>query len=74
MTLCQLPSNQSNLEYEKRKESLDVREVLQKDNTNFGQLELKADSGFFTTQDLKDYLSCYHLQHPFFVAVLIVPP
>ncbi len=54
--------------------NLDVRQVLQQNDQNFQKLEIIADMGFFSVEDLEDYLVEYHQLHPNFAAVLIVPP
>jgi len=54
--------------------NLEVEEVLQYNNEEFQKIELIADLGFFTVEDLESYLASYHCQHPIFAAVLIVPP
>ena len=54
--------------------NLKVKEVLQYNNEEFQKIELIADLGFFTVEDLESYLARYHCQHPTFAAVLIVPP
>ena len=54
--------------------NLDVRQVLQQNDQNFQKLKIIADMGFFSVQDLEDYLVQYHQLHPTFAAVLIVPP
>ena len=62
----QLPAQQPNLE---------VRQVLQQHNhEQFQKLEIIADLGFFSVQDLDDHITQHHHQHPRFAAVLIVPP
>lgn len=62
----QLPAQQPNLE---------VRQVLQQQNNEqFQDLEIIADLGFFSVQDLEDHITQHHHQHPRFAAVLIVPP
>ena len=54
--------------------NVEVKEVLQYNNEEFQKIELIADLGFFTVEDLESYLARYHWQHPTFTAVLIVPP
>ena len=54
--------------------NLDVRQLLQQNDQHFRKLKIIADMGFFSVQDLEDYLTQYHQLHPKFAAVLIVPP
>lgn len=55
--------------------NLDVRQVLQQNNGNFQGLRITSDTGFFTTQDLEDFLiQTVQQQQQSFFAVLIVPP
>ena len=54
--------------------NLEVKEVLQYNNYEFQKIELIADLGFFSVEDLESYLASYHCQYPTFAAVLIVPP
>ncbi len=42
----------------------DVKQVLQQNDQNFQKLEIIADVGFFSVEDLKDYLVAYHQLHP----------
>ncbi|KAJ7321181.1 hypothetical protein OS493_035352 [Desmophyllum pertusum] len=46
-----LPPNQPNL---------DVKAVLQKKEASFQNIEMVADMGFFSSQDLEDYIVQYH--------------
>ena len=54
--------------------NMEVKEVLQYNNEEFQKIELIADLGFFTVEDLESYLARYYWQHPTFAAVLIMPP
>ena len=53
---------------------MDVKQVLDQKNENFHKLAMIKDTGFFSSQNLQDYLANYHDQNPKFAAVLIVPP
>ena len=48
--------------------NVEVKEVLQYNNEEFQKIELIADLGFFTVEDLESYLARYHWQHPKFTA------
>ena len=54
--------------------NMDVKQVLDQKNENFQKLTIIEDTGFFTSQNLQNYLTNYHDQNPKFAAVLIVPP
>lgn len=53
---------------------MDVKQVLDQKSENFQKLTIIEDTGFFSSQNLQDYLVNYHDQNPTFAAVLIVPP
>ena len=53
---------------------MDVKQVLDQKNENFQKLTIIEDTGFFSSQNLQNYLTNYHDQNPKFAAVLIVPP
>ena len=54
--------------------NLDVKQVLDKKDENLQNLAMITDNGFFSPQDLGDYIEQYHRHNPKFAAVLIVPP
>ena len=54
--------------------NMDVKQVLDQKNENFQKLTIIEDTGFFSSQNLQNYLTNYHDQNPKFAAVLIVPP
>ena len=53
--------------------NLDVKQVLDKKDENLQNLAMITDNGFFSPQDLGDYIEQYHRHNPKFAAVLIVP-